>query len=210
MRRLLLVSATLLALAGAARAADPAADARYQQLLAQAKTADPASVDWQALRFAYADSSGFSVTGGEDDQHQALFQALNKDDNKAVVAAANAILAKDFVDVDAHVALDLADQALGFKQQSAREHQIALGLLKSVHTGDGATPETAFTVITVGEEYATMRAFAMRVTGQALVMAGPHSYDRLTVVDSEGKTRSFFFLVDRVMAAERAGLSGGK
>ena len=79
-----------------------------------------------------------------------------------------------------------------------------------MHTGDGTSPEQAFTVITVGEEYATMRAFALQVTGQALVEAPPHSYDRLTVTDGAGQTHTVFFLVDRVMAAESALLKSGK
>jgi hypothetical protein len=211
MHRLLLAAAFSAALAGAVpAAADAGADAQYQALVTAAKSADPASVDWTALRQAYAVSSSFDIGGGEDQLHQDLFTALNKDDNKQVVTDANAILAKDYVDIDAHVALDLAYEALGFKEQSAREHQIALGLLRSVHTGDGTSPDRAFTVITVGEEYATMRAFAMRVTSQALVMADHHSYDRLTAVDTDGKTHDFYFLVDSVMAAENAALKSGK
>ncbi|HLK23666.1 MAG TPA: DUF4919 domain-containing protein [Caulobacteraceae bacterium] len=211
MRRLLLTVLGGLALAGAARAAEAGPDAHYQALVSAAKTADPATVDWQALRFAYADSSAFDLMGQQTDApRRAMFDALNKDDNKAVVQEANAILDKDYVDIDAHVALDLAYQATGQKDASAREHQIALGLLKSVHTGDGTAPDKAFTVISVGEEYAVMRAFAMRVTGQALVEMSPHSYDRLTAVDADGKTHTFFFLVDRVMADEAKLLKTGK
>lgn len=212
MRLLVLaIAAVALVAAASARAADAAADAHYQTLLAAAKTVDPGEVDWQALRFAYADSSSFDLMGQHTDAaRRAMFDALNKDDNKTVIEQANQILAADFVDIDAHVALDLAYQATGQATASAREHQIALDLLKSVHTGDGTAPDQAFTVISVGEEYATMRAFAMHVTGQALIEAPPHSYDRLTATDPAGKTHTFFFLVDRVMAAESALMKSGK
>ncbi len=212
MRKLLLAAAAMAALAGAtARSADASADARYQALVLAAQRADPVTVDWQALRVAYADSSSYEVNGESTGaERRAMFDGLNKDDNKAVIANANAILAKDYVDIDAHVALDLAYQATGDKDASAREHAIARGLLKSVYTGDGSAPDKAFTAISILEEYATMRAFAMNVTGQALIVAPPHSYDRLTVVDPDGKTRTFFFQVDRVMAAEKAELGGGK
>jgi hypothetical protein len=212
MRRLLLAATIVALFAGAgARAADATADAHYQSLLAAAKTVDPAEVDWQALRFAYADSSAFDLMGEHTDTaRHAMFDALNKDDDKSVIEQANKILDADFVDIDAHVALDLAYKATGQSALSIREHQIALGLLKSVHTGDGTTPEQAFTVITVGEEYATMRAFALQVTGQALIEAPPHSCDRLTVTDGAGKTHTVFFLVDRVMAAEAALMKSGK
>jgi hypothetical protein len=212
MRLLVLVTVILSFLAGAtARAADATADAHYQSLLATAKTVDPAEVDWQALRFAYADSSAFDLMGEHTDAaRHAMFDALNKDDDKAVIVEATKILDADFVDIDAHVALDLAYKATGQSTLSNREHQIALGLLKSVHTGDGTTPEQAFTVISVGEEYATMRAFALQVSGQALIEAPPHSYDRLTVTDGAGKPHTVFFLVDRVMAAEAALMKSGK
>jgi hypothetical protein len=205
--RLLLMAATAFVLLAAvpSRAADATADARYQALLTTARATDPASVDWQALRFAYADSSTFDLTGAKTDPaRKAMFAALNKDDNQAVIAQASAILAADYVDIDAHVALDLAYQATGHAPLSAQEHKIALGLLRSIRTGDGSSPDKAFTVISVGEEYATMRAFAMHVTGQALVEAPPHSYDRLNVTDPDGKAHTFFFQVDRVLAAESA------
>ena len=199
------IAALALLAAASAHAVDAGADARYQALLATAKTVDPSEVDWQALRFAYADSSSFDLLGERTDAaRRAMFEALNKDDDAAVIAEANTILAADFVDIDAHVGLDLAYKATGQAALSAREHQIALGLLKSVHTGDGTTPEQAFTVISVSEEYATMRAFALQVTGQALIEAPPHSYDRLTVTDGAGQTHTVFFLVDRVIAAESA------
>jgi hypothetical protein len=206
MRLMLLAAAAFAFLVGQpAHAADAAADAHYQTLLTAARAGDPASIDWQSLRFAYADSSAFDLIGAKTDAaRKAMFAALNKDDNKTVIAQASAILDADYVDIDAHVALDLAYQATGRAAQSAQEHKIALGLLRSVRTGDGTSPQQAFTVISVGEEYATMRAFAMRVTGQALVEAPPHSYDRLSVVDAEGEAHTFFFLVDRVLAAESA------
>jgi hypothetical protein len=207
----LAMSALVLVAATPAQAVDPAVDAHYQTLLAAAKTMNPTEVDWQALRFAYADSSCFDLMGEHTDAaRRAMFEALNKDDDKTVIEQAKKILDADFVDIDAHVALDLAYQATGQSTLSTREHQIAIGLLKSVHTGDGTSPEQAFTVISVGEEYATMRAFALQVTGQALVEAPPHSYDRLTATDGAGKTHTVFFLVDRVMAAENARLKTGK
>src|SRR5579864_4507160 len=123
MRLLVLaIAAVALVAAASARAADPAADAHYQTLLAAAKTVDPGEVDWQALRFAYADSSSFDLMGEHTDAaRRAMFDALNKDDNKTVIEQANQILAADFVDIDAHVALDLAYQATGQTAASARE-----------------------------------------------------------------------------------------
>jgi hypothetical protein len=199
----------LLALAAALPAAafDAASEARYQSLLAAAKTGGQ-PIDWSALRFAYADSAEFDLTGGgADPARKAMFEAINAGDAKAALAQAKLILAQDYVDIDAHVVADLADQKLGDAAGAKREHDIVVGLLRSIRTGDGSSPAQAFTPISVGEEYAVMRAFDMRVGDQELIQAAGHSYDKLDVTDSDGKKLSFYFQIDRIVAAERAELA---
>ena len=188
-------------------APDPKVEARYAQALAAAKAGPPDAVDWQAFRFAYADSAEFDPEGIKvEDAKKAMFAALNAHDAAQAIAQAGKVLADNFADIDAHIVLDLAYAQTGAAADEAREHATVLAILRSIRTGDGASPAQAFTVISVGEEYQVMRAFVMTVQGQALVEADGHSYDRLSVVDGEGKAHTFFFLVDRVLAAEAAGL----
>jgi hypothetical protein len=111
---------------------------------------------------------------------------------------ARLILDQDYVDIDAHVVADLAGEQLGDAAGAKREHDIVVGLLRSIRTGDGSSPAQAFTPISVGEEYAVMRAFDMKVSDQALIQAAGHSYDKLDVTDADGKTLSFYFLIDRI------------
>jgi hypothetical protein len=205
--------AALLFLATLARAApaaafDGASEMRYQTLLAAAKAGGP-SVDWGALRLAYSDSAEFDLTGGRTDApRKAMFEAINSGDFKAALVQARLILDQDYVDIDAHVVADLADEKLGDAAGAKREHDVVVGLLRSIRTGDGLSPAQAFTPISVGEEYAMMRAFDMKVSGQALIQAAGHSYDKLDVTDSDGKTLSFYFQIDRIIAAEGVGLQG--
>ena len=202
---LLLVLAMAAALPAAAF--DGASETRYQTLLAAAKAAGDQPVDWAALRLAYADSAEFDLSGDRTDAaRKAMFAALNAGDDKAALVQARLILDQDFVDIDAHVAADLADEKLGDAAGAKHEHDIVVGLLRSIRTGDGSSPAQAFTPISVGEEYAMMRAFDMKVSGQALIQAAGHSYDKLDGTDSDGKTLSFYFLIDRIIAAEGAGL----
>jgi hypothetical protein len=208
MRKAMAALLFLAALAPAPPAAafDGASEMRYQTLLAAAKAGGP-GVDWGALRMAYSDSAEFDLTGGRTDApRKAMFQAINAGDFKAALGQARLILDQDFVDIDAHVAADLADEKLGDAAGAKREHDIVVGLLRSIRTGDGSSPAQAFTPISVGEEYAMMRAFDMKVSGQALIQAAGHSYDKLDGTDSDGKTLSFYFLIDRIIAAEGAGL----
>jgi Domain of unknown function (DUF4919) len=208
MRKALAALLFLAALAPAAPAAafDGASEARYQSLLATAKAGGPGT-DWGALRMAYADSAEFDLTGGRTDAaRKAMFDALNAGDAKAALDQARLILAQDYVDIDAHVVADWAEEKLGDAAGAKREHEIVVGLLRSIRTGDGSSPAKAFTPISVGEEYAVMRAFDMKVSDQALIQAAGHSYDKLDVTDSDGKTLSLYFLIDRIIAAEGAGL----
>jgi hypothetical protein len=185
-----------------------AADATaYAAQAAAARAAQPDKVDWQALRFAYADSPDVDLVGDKTDAaRKAMFQALNGGDANTAIVWAGRILAVDFADIDAHVVLNLAYQQAGQAAQAQREHETVVAILRSIRTGDGSSPAQAFTVISVGEEYQVMRAFAMSVKKQALVEANGHSYDRLDVVDGDGKAHTFFFLVDRVLAAEAKAL----
>ena len=183
---------------------DSSAADRYAALVAAAKAGDP-TVDWQALRFAYADSPGFDLYGmGQEAARKQMFTALNAGDSKAAIAAADQVLAADYVDIDAHVIQELAYRKLGDTVAADREHAIAVGLLHSIETGDGKTPETAFTVITVGEEYTVARLNGLTPRGQALVQSGGHSYDKLDLMDRDGKSLSLYFQIDRVWAAENA------
>jgi hypothetical protein len=93
----------------------------------------------------------------------------------------------------------------GLKQQadSDRERAIAVGLLKSIETGDGLSAAKAFTVINVHEEYQLMAARGRRVVRQSLISQDGHAYDALDTVDQTGDTAKYYFVIDRVMAAER-------
>jgi hypothetical protein len=205
MRGILVGLALLLSLGAALPAAgfDAESEAHYQALLAQAKAGGLKPIDWQALRFAYSNSAEFDLFGTRTDAaRKAMFAAVNARDFKAAIVQAGLIIDQDYVDIDAHVVLDLASEQLGDTAAAKREHEIVVGLLQSIRTGDGSSQDEAFTVIMVGEEYAMMRAFGFAVESQALAPSGGHSYDLLHVVDADGKARIIFFQIDRVIAAE--------
>jgi hypothetical protein len=54
-----------------------------------------------------------------------------------------------------------------------------------------------------------MRTLGAKITNQALVQQGGHSYDVLTAVDGQGRKATYYFLIDRVLAAESAALTPG-
>src|SRR5262249_41160961 len=53
------------------------------------------------------------------------------------------------------------------------------------------------------------RAWRAQVTEQAMIQSGGHAYDALTTVDQAGHKTTYYFLIDRVLAAESAALKPG-
>ncbi len=180
--------------------------ATYQALVAAAKQGN-GPVDWQAIRFAYADTTDFDPFGaGTAAERKKMFDAFNAGDVAAALQEAMRLLDRVFVDIDARIVCELAYQKLGDAAQAKTHHEALIGLLKSIRTGDGRTPATAFTVISVGEEYGMLHALGLQRTKQTLVRDGGHAYDRLDTVDRNGTPQSLFFQIDRVLAAEAAAL----
>jgi hypothetical protein len=183
------------------------AEGRYQAMLAEAKANAP-NVDWASLRLAYAQRPGFQVFAQSAARRQML-QAANASNCKDALPSAKAVIAEDYVDADAHFVAAFCEDAAGDATASKLDRDIAVGLIRSIQTGDGLSAQTAFTVINVDEEYAVMRALGLKVQDQALVQQAGHSYDRLQTLDQHGQKATYFFLVDRVVAAESAAMTPG-
>jgi hypothetical protein len=207
MRPLVLaVLVSLVARAGfAATPDDP--EARYQTLLAAAKAAAP-NADWLGLRIAFAQRPGFKIITQSAAKLQ-MFEAAGKSDCAAALPSAKAVIAETYIDIDAHLVAAFCEETTGAASAAQLDRDIGAGLIASVETGDGLSPATAFTPIDVDEEYAVMRALGAKVTQQAMVQQGGHSYDALSAVDAKGQPATYYFLIDRVLAAESAAMKPG-
>src|SRR5262249_32126913 len=147
-----LLAAAILQLVAARAAEAPDAEAKYQSMLAAAK-ANPATTDWQALRFAHADRPSFSLFAANDGR-RAIHAAQTAGDWQEVLAAADKVLDVDYIDGEAHLAAAVAYSRLGKSDDAKREQTIAVAIFKSMMpNGDGKSREHAFVVISVSEEY---------------------------------------------------------
>ncbi len=182
-------------------------EARYQALLAAAKAKAP-DADWAELRLAYAARPGFRVLSRSAARRQML-QAANASNCKEALSSARAAIEEDYVDADAHFVAAFCEDAAGDAAGAQLDRAIAVGLIRSIQTGDGLSAATAFTPITVDEEYALMRALGQKVQDQDLVQQGGHAYDVLHTVSDKGERRIYWFAIDRVLAAESAALAPG-
>jgi hypothetical protein len=202
----LLAAAVLLA-AGPVHAAGEDPEARYQAMVAKAKAGD-GPVDWAALRFAYADRP--KPPSEPQDARKQLAAAIGRKDYDDALARANALIEADYADGEAHIAASIAHRGLDHAADADRERAIGVAIFKSMMTGDGLTPASAYTVVAVAEEYQLMAVLGRRVTMQALTYAGGHGYDVLTTVGQNGDQTAYYFQIDRVLEAERKLFDGVK
>jgi hypothetical protein len=160
------------------------------------------------LRLAYSRRPSFTPYG-ESEARRKMMAAAQQSDCAGALRAARAVLGEAYVDIDAHMVAAFCEDAAGDKAAAQLDRDIGVGLIASIRTGDGLSPASAFTPIDVGEEYALMRALGARVTEQAMIQQGGHAYDALTTTNAKDQKVIYYFLIDRVLAAESAALRPG-
>jgi hypothetical protein len=146
--------------------------------------------DFTALRTAFGAREDFHRRCEQDRPMQALFERFGAEQWQGVLEVSLPWLEQCPVDIDARVASAIACQKLGRAQEADLHKRWYNGLVDSVlASGDGKTAQTAFVVISVGEEYALLRAMGLESRGQMLVEGG---IDALTV-EGESGTEVIYF-----------------
>jgi hypothetical protein len=194
-----LVLALVVVLAAPAFAQSADAVARYQAMLARVKGGDR-DVDFQALRYAYADSGGDRARRREvDDLVGAMFRAYKVRDFDGAIATAEKVLAIDYLDIDAQVVCDLSYRMLSNTIGAESCHEMASRLLRSIaDSGDGATPESAYRVIAEREAYSFLNARGLKPVGRRRIAEHGGSVDAFDVADNAtGATRTIYFALYR-------------
>ena len=194
-----LLAALVLAQPAPAPAATPQQE--YKTLLERVKKSD-ASVDFARLRKLQTQVDSYEPYGADVEDHPL---ALVADGNlEGARLLAKQILAVSYLDMEAHTAAARVAEKQGDKAAAAHHRYVMDGILNSIlKSGDGKTPETAYVVIAISEEYALMAHLGFQVAGQSLLNddAG-HSYDLLRGVNPETKaTRELYFNIDAMMGA---------
>lgn len=169
----------------------------YASLLARVQGGD-LSIDFQRLRFSYMESPERHKAKDTSDEEKAMWQALNKKDFKKAIAAADVVLANEFVNLDAHFVEFQAYRGLEDAAKSDFHKSVFSGLLKSITgSGDGKSPETAYIVISTHEEYVVLGVLGLQPGKQSVMHEGGHSYDLLEAINQESKeTVRLYFNVD--------------
>jgi hypothetical protein len=175
---------------------DSPAPTRYGQLVDRLKAGDR-TVSFTEARTAFTETPAYSGTMMLF--YRSLWGALNMRDFEGALKVVDTVLARDYVEPNAHMVASIAHSQLGHNEEAQLHRFIADGLLQSITSqGDGKTSETAYHVIDVSEEYALFRALNLTPRSQS---AGPPSggsiVDRMVVVDPRtNEERVMYFSVD--------------
>lgn len=174
---------------------------KYDAMLEAAKGAEGA-VDYKALRMAYFETPDYDPLTGMMN-YRALWGLVVQQNWSEAAKQAEAVLARNYVDINAHMVAHVAYRQQGNDEKAALHRRWADGLLASVKSGgDGKSPATAWEVISISEEYAVLRSMNLNRLTQAVVHADGHAYDQLKAVDPRTKTEVvLFFNVDKPFSA---------
>lgn len=152
----------------------------------------------EALRLSYAETADYNPYGDNKVKKAEMFEALRNKEYEKAVSAAQAVLERKLVDIEAHFVCSIAFREMKNAERYNFYHFVTRGLVDSIlDSGDGNAPETAFVVIETGEEYALLGMIGFEVVRQSLIKSNGHSYDKMeTKHRKTGEPAVFFFNVD--------------
>ena len=175
----------------------------YEALVERAKGGD-LTVDFRQLRLAYwrtqlhGDSQSSREKTGTDAAEKAMMDALNNKDYPAAIKNAELVLGANYVNIDAHFVEFVAHRELNEPQLAGLHKSICRALIKSItDSGDGKTPQTAYEVICVHEEYVLLRILGLAPKKQSVLHENGHSYDVMICTDRQtNEEKTLYFNVD--------------
>ena len=198
-----LMLALLVTYAPGAGAAQSSPAASYDQLVAKLQAGDT-SIDFQALRFAYAETPDFDPNAPPVVSKRDLIQAVNAGNLGEALSLANTILAANYTDMDGHYASFIVYDQRGDQVKAEFHRIVAQGLLKSfTDSGDGTSENTPIVVVAASEELSYLGLKGYRVVRQGLVRgnSGPVDAFAVTTFDNQGTT--VYFDISRMIAKMR-------
>jgi len=149
-----------------------------------------APVDFGSLRAAYGERTDFSEACESDRTVRDWFELGSSARWEEVLTQSRAWLSHCQVDIDAHFVAAVALAQLGREGEAQQHVRWFRGLVDSVlGSGDGRTPQTAWVVISIAEEYAVLRAHRLEFKRQTLV---DHRIDAMTVEGPNGTVTLYF------------------
>jgi hypothetical protein len=167
----------------------------YAALLERAKNSD-STVDFRELRVLYSRTPAYSPL--PDGDYEAMQKAFGAGKDERALKLAGRVLERNYVNIDAHLVNMTIHSQTGDTEKLEHDDFMLKGLIGSIlDSGDGTSPETAFEVITVREEYLLLEVLGFEMKKQSTLDSDGHTYDMLEVSDPKtGKSGAIYFNVD--------------
>jgi len=159
-------------------------DAIYRALVQRVEGGDFA-FDFRSLRLSCVRSSLCEARGTKAELG-ALNRASERDAFGEVIEIAEQIIARGFVNIEAHATCVKAYAELHDSVKAKFHLDVTSALMHSIlNSGDGKTKESAFEVISDREEYYTLTSLGLPYSGSDIstfsVEEGGHHYDRVEI-----------------------------
>ncbi|MGH9949930.1 MAG: DUF4919 domain-containing protein [Pyrinomonadaceae bacterium] len=165
----------------------------YLLLVEKLKKGDP-KVHFGQLRRAFVE---WKLSGGKDVEHPKraeMVKAFQSNNHAEAVKLAAEVLDMEFYNQNLFGAVSDSFKALQnnekFEFYNNLFHKAQHGLFLS---GDGKTPETAYFVLSIAEEYHVMRELGLTTTMQSLSHLNGQAYDVLAGKDAKGNAAEIYF-----------------
>jgi Domain of unknown function (DUF4919) len=155
------------------------------------------NIDWRDFRLAAALGE---VSQGFDSQpvHNQLVDDLAAGRYEKALAESQIVIDRNMANGEGHLMAMTVLQKMGRNEEARKQEAILNAIGKSImESGDGASAETAwFTVAPSETVFFMTEALGAQIVGQELVHVNGHAYDKLTVLDRQGKSRVVWFNTD--------------
>lgn len=98
------------------------------------------------------------------------------------------------IDIRVHYYRAISLSELGQEDEATPHLEWTRGLMDSIFaSGDGKTPQTAFVVVSIAEEYDVLSLLGLKRETQSLVGGGEALLDQFEVTDEDGETHWIYF-----------------
>ena len=142
------------------------------------------------LRMEYANKPGYEPNWEILDPRKAVVEAYKAHDFAKTLDLGGKWIDKVPVDAEVYLMMAMAAKEQGDFKAYCEYIEPFYGLLHSITSiGDGKTPETAFRVISVGEEYYLLREIGAKVKKQSLIGL----CDKMEIERRNGTTCTLYF-----------------
>lgn len=158
-------------------------------------------INYREFRESFIDSRQFVIASGKStklrDLKREMYSQMGERNYEEIIKITKAMLSIDYTSLIAHKILRQTYEIIGDVEGAKKYKAIQFGLLNSiVKNGDGKTPETAWPVIQIEEEYFILGILKAKVVKQSKI--NNHGiYDKIEVTIN-GEKRTFYFEISKI------------